>query len=37
MLRYYALEQMKKRSELSSDGGSRGSVMLQCRDDESAL
>uniref|UniRef100_A0A671NC42 Adhesion G protein-coupled receptor G1 n=1 Tax=Sinocyclocheilus anshuiensis TaxID=1608454 RepID=A0A671NC42_9TELE len=37
MLQYYALEQMKKRCELSSDGGSRGSVMLQCRDDESVL
>uniref|UniRef100_A0A8C1A0Q4 Adhesion G protein-coupled receptor G1 n=1 Tax=Cyprinus carpio carpio TaxID=630221 RepID=A0A8C1A0Q4_CYPCA len=34
LLRYYAIERMKKRCELSSDGGSRGSVMLQCRDDE---
>ncbi|XP_058638540.1 adhesion G-protein coupled receptor G5-like isoform X3 [Onychostoma macrolepis] len=37
MLRYYALEQMKKRCELSLDGGSGGSVMLQCRDEESVL
>ncbi|XP_056123290.1 adhesion G-protein coupled receptor G5-like [Rhinichthys klamathensis goyatoka] len=32
MLRYYTLEWMKKRCELSLDGGSTGSVMLQCRD-----
>ncbi|XP_067257264.1 adhesion G-protein coupled receptor G5-like [Chanodichthys erythropterus] len=31
MLRYYTLERMKKSCELSLDGGSAGSVMLQCR------
>ncbi|XP_043099396.1 adhesion G-protein coupled receptor G1-like isoform X2 [Puntigrus tetrazona] len=37
VLRYYVLEQMKKRCELNSDGDRRGSVMLQCTDDESIL
>ncbi|KAI2662707.1 Adhesion G-protein coupled receptor G1 [Labeo rohita] len=37
MLRYYALERMKKKCERSSDGGSKESVMLQCRDGEGLL